>query len=115
MLPLTELGQGKQGQPNEMGGEWASSPHVGMEGHWSTTLMQNAPTYQEVPTLIMEGRHYTLQSSQAEMTEHEVVLLARKREIHRPLRNTPLLTITTDSWYTYFELIVIVVHTRKLL
>ena len=32
------------------------------------TLMQNAPTYQEVPTLTMEGWLYTLQSSQAKMT-----------------------------------------------
>ena len=78
--------------------------------------MQNAPTHREVPALIMEGWHYTLQSSQAEMTEHEVVLLERKRGgTHIPLRNTPLFTITTDSWYTYFELIVTVVHTRKLL
>ena len=30
-----------------------------------------------------------------------------------PLGNTPLLTIITDSWYTYFVLIVTVVHTRK--
>ena len=123
MLPLTELGHGRQGQPNEMGGvKWASSPHVGMEGHWSTTLMQNAPTHQEVPTPIMEGWHYTLQSSQTKMTEHEVMLLKRKRgDTYRPLRNTPLLTTITDSWYTYFELIVTVllivtvVHTRKLL
>ena len=80
MLPLTELGHSRQGQPNEMGGvKWASSPCVGMEGHWSTTSMQNAPTYREVPTLIMEGQHYTLQSSQAEMTEHEVMLFERKK------------------------------------
>ena len=70
------------GKANQM--KWgevkqASSLHVGMEGHWSTTLMRNAPTYREVPTLIMEGQHYTLQSSQAKMTEHEVVLLKRKR------------------------------------
>ena len=38
--------------------------HVGVEGHWPTTLMQNAPTHQEVPTPIIEGWHYTLQSSQ---------------------------------------------------
>ena len=59
MLPLTELGHGRQGQPNEMGEvKWANSLHVGVEGHWSTTAMQNAPTYQEVPTLIMEGCLY---------------------------------------------------------
>ena len=61
MLPLTEPGHGSGGQPNEMGGvKWASSPCVGVEGHWSATLMQNAPTHQEVPTPIMEGQHYTL-------------------------------------------------------
>ena len=49
------------------------------------------------------------------MTAHEVMLLKTKRGgIHGPLRNTPLSTITTDSWYTYFELIVTVVDTRKL-
>ena len=62
--------------------KWASSPCVRMEGHWSTTLMQNAPTYQEVPAPIMEGWHRTLQSSQAEMMEHEVMLLERKRGVH---------------------------------
>ena len=80
MLPLTELGHSWQGQSNEMGGvKWASSPCVGMEGHWSTTSMQNAPTYREVPTPIMERWPYTLQSSQAETTEHKVVFLERKR------------------------------------
>ena len=44
--------------------------------------MQNAPTYQEVPTLNLEGWLYTLQSSQAEMTEHEVMLFKRKREVY---------------------------------
>ena len=34
--------------------------------------------------------------------------------IHGPPRNTPTLTITADSWYTPFELIVTVVGTRKL-
>ena len=83
MLPLTELGHSRQGQPNEMGGvKWASSLHVGMEGQWSTTLMRNAPTNQEVPTLSLEGWHCTLQSSQAETTEYEVVLFKRKRGVH---------------------------------
>ena len=83
MLPLTELGHGRQGQPNEMEGEkWASSPHVGVEGHWSTTSTWNAPTHREVPTLIMEGWHYTLQSSQTKKKEHKVVLLKRKRGVH---------------------------------
>ena len=78
--------------------------------------MQNAPTYQEVPTPIMEGQLYTLQSSQTEMTGHEVMLLKEKGgDTYIPLGNTPLLTITTVSWYTYFELIVTIVHTRKLL
>ena len=83
MLSLTELGHGRQGQPNEMGGvKWGSSPCVGMEGHWSITSTWNAPTYREVPTPIMEGWHYTLQSSQAKMTEHEVMILKRKRGVH---------------------------------
>ena len=64
MLPPTELGHGRQGQPNEMGGvKWASSPHVGVEGHWSTTSTRNAPTYRQVPTPIMEGWHYTLKAA----------------------------------------------------
>ena len=84
MLPLTELGHGRQVQQNEMGGvKWASSPHVGVKGHRSTTLTQNAPTYQEVPTLNLEGWLYTLQSSQAEMTEHEVMLFKRKRGMYQ--------------------------------
>ena len=84
MLPLTELHHGWQGQPNEMEGrvKWASSQHVRMEGQRSTTSMQNAPTYQEVPTLILEGWHSTLQNSQAEMTEHEVTLFKRKRGVY---------------------------------
>ena len=98
------------------GVKWVSSPCVGMEGQWSTTSTWNAPTYQEVPTPVMEGQLHTLQSSQAEMTEHKVVLFKRKRwGAYRPLRNTPHLTIYTDSCYTYFGLIVTVVHTRKLL
>ena len=73
------------GKANKMkwgGVKWASSPHVGMEGQRSTTSMQNAPTYREVPTPIMEGWLHTLQSSQAEMTEHKVVLFKRKRGVH---------------------------------
>ena len=49
------------------------------------------------------------------MTEHKVVLLKEKGGyMYTLLEDTPLLTITTDSWYIYFELIVTVVHTRKL-
>ena len=73
---------GKANQKKQGGVKWASGLHVRMEGHQSTTSMQNAPTYQEVPTPIMEGWHYTLQSSQAEMTEHEVMLLKEKRGVH---------------------------------
>ena len=72
MLPLTELGHSRQGQPNGGGVKWESSPHVGMESQRSTTLVQNAPTYlQEVPTLTMEGWLYTLQISQAKMTANQ--------------------------------------------
>ena len=89
---------------------------VGVKGHRSTTSMQNAPTYQEVPTPNLEGQLYTLQSSQARMTEHEVMLYKIKWGVYiRPLRNTPHLIICIDSCYTFFKLIVTVVHTRKLL
>ena len=50
---------GKANQKKQGGVKQASGPHVGVEGHWSSTLMQNAPTYREVPTLIMEGQLYT--------------------------------------------------------
>ena len=64
MLPLTELGHGRQGQPNGGGVKWESSPHVGMESQWSTTPTQNAPTYlRKVPTQTMEGWLYTLQKA----------------------------------------------------
>ena len=80
MLPLTELGHSRQGQQNVMGGvKWARSPHVKVKGHRPTTLTQNVPTYQEVPTPNLEGWLYTLQSSQAEMTEHEVMLFKIKQ------------------------------------
>ena len=63
-----------------MGGgvKWASSPHVGMEDQWSTTSMWNAPTCWEIPTPIMEGQLHTLQSSEAETTEHGVMLFKKK-------------------------------------
>ena len=71
-------GHGRQGQSKERGGvKWASSPHVRVESHWPTTLMWNAPTYQEVPTQIKEGWYQTLQGSQTKTTEHEVMLLKR--------------------------------------
>ena len=38
--------------------KWASSPCVGVKGQRSTTSMWNAPTYQEVPTPILEGWLY---------------------------------------------------------
>ena len=37
---------GKANQMKWGGVKWASSLHVGVEGHWSTTLTWNAPTYQ---------------------------------------------------------------------
>ena len=73
------------GKANKMkwgGVKWASSPCVGVKGHRSTTSTWNAPTYQEVPTPILEGWLYTLQSSQAEMTEHEVMLFKEKRGLY---------------------------------
>ena len=117
MLPITELGHGRQGQQTGMGGvKQASSPCVGVKGPRSTTSTLNAPTYWEVPTPNLEGWPYTLQSSQAETTEHKVMLYKIKWGVYIiPLRNTPHLTIYIDSCYTYFKLIVTVVHTRKLL
>ena len=58
------------GKANQMEGgvKWESSPCVRMESQKSTTLTQNAPTYQEVPTATMEGWLYTLQSNQAKVT-----------------------------------------------
>ena len=81
---------GKANQKKMGGVKWASSPHVRMEGHWSTTLTWNAPTYREVPTPIMRGWLHTLQSSQAEMTEHEVMLFKRKGGNILTPKNTPL-------------------------
>ena len=108
---------GKANQKKMEGGvKWASSLHVRVGGHWSTTLMQNAPTHREVPTLIVEGQHYTLQSScTKKITEHKVMLLKKKEGTDRLLTNTPLLTIISNSLYTYFALILTVVHTRRLL
>ena len=100
----------------EWGVKWGSCPHVGVKGHRSTTLMWNAPTYGEVPTLNLEGWLYALQSSQVEMTELKVMLYKIKWGVYIiPLRNTPHLTIYINSCYTYLKLIVTVVHTRKLL
>ena len=56
---------GKANQMKWRGVKWASSPCVRMESQRSTTPMRNAPTYWEVPTLMMEGWLYTLQSCQA--------------------------------------------------
>ena len=42
-------------KPNGGGSEMGKQPCVGMESQWFTNLMQNAPTYREAPTLIMEG------------------------------------------------------------
>ena len=71
MLPLTELGHGRQGQPNGGGVKWESSAHVRMENQRSTTKTQNALTYREVPTPTMEGWLYTLQSNQAKVTANQ--------------------------------------------
>ena len=73
------------GKANKMklgGVKWVSSPRVRVKGHRSTTSMQNAPTYRGVPTLNLEGWLYTLQSSKAEMTGHEVMLFKRKRGVY---------------------------------
>ena len=52
---------GKANQMKMGGGlKWASSLHVRVGGHWSTTATWKAPTYREVPTPIMKGQFYTL-------------------------------------------------------
>ena len=54
--------------------------------------------------------------SQVGLTEHEVMLLQRMGgDVHTDPLKTLHLTINTDCCYTYFKLIVTVVHTRKLL
>ena len=54
MLPLTELGQGRQGQLNEMGGSEMGNQPPCQDGELRTTTpTQNAPTYQEIPTPTM--------------------------------------------------------------
>ena len=71
-MPLTELGQGRQGQPNGGGVKWESSPMCQNEkSQRSTTQTRNAPTYQEVPTPTMEGWFYTLQSNQAKVAANQ--------------------------------------------
>ena len=53
--------------------------------------------------------------SQAEMTEHEAMLLQRIGGVHTDPLKTLHLTINTNSCYTYSKLVMTVVHTRKLL
>ena len=92
MLPLTELGHGRQGQQTVKGSEWngQAAHDVGVKGHRSNTSMQNAPTYWEVPTPNLEGWLYTLQSSQAEMTDHEVMLYKIKQGgVHKTPKKYP--------------------------
>ena len=94
------------GKANQMKwGKWNGQvAHVlGWRAIGLPTSMWNSPPYWEVPTLIMEGWHYTLQSSQTKMTEHEVVLLKDKGGYIYAPKDIPHLTMTMDSWYTYFE------------
>ena len=61
MLPLTELGHGRQGQNQNGGSEMGKQPRVGMGNEKFTTLTcKMLPTYQEEPKLTTEGRLYTL-------------------------------------------------------
>ena len=54
MLPLTELGQGRQGQLNEMGGSEMGNQPPCWDGELrSTAPMRKAPTYRAVPTPTM--------------------------------------------------------------
>ena len=112
------------GKANQMEGgvKRESSPHVGMESQRSTTSTQNAPTYQEVPTLTMEGWCYALQSNQAKVTANQKKHSMRSCSLKEwgdvytdPLKQTIHLTINRDSRQTHFKLIMTVVHMRKLL
>ena len=51
--------------------------------------------------------------SQVEMTEHEVMLLQRMGGVHMDPLKTLHLTINTDSHYTYFKLVMTIVHMRN--
>ena len=57
----------------------------------------------------MEGRHYTLQSSQAKMTEHEVVLLKKGGTHITPKKYPTFYYHETDSdSCTYKETFIVV-------
>ena len=64
MLPLTELGHGRQGQNQNGGSEMGKQPRVRMENEKFTTLMRNAPHLPRGPKLTTEEQLYTLQNGQ---------------------------------------------------
>ena len=61
MLPLTELGHGRQGQTKMGGVKQVSNPHVRVKDEVvCLSDAWNAPTHLEVPTPIVEEWHCTL-------------------------------------------------------
>ena len=105
MLPLTELGQGRQGQLNEMGGvKWVSSPISGwrVENYHSNVKCSYllSSTYADY-----EGGLYTLQSSQANIMpkwKTQSTRLCSFKQWRGVYMKTPItlhLTIETDSRY----------------
>ena len=126
MLPLTELGHGRQGQINEMGGvNWVSNPCVRVKSCLVYHL--NAECSCPPRGTYTNNRGVALYPSEQPDYKQQCTRSCTLKKggytwnICRPLRNTPIstitadscYTITADSWYMYFELIVTVVDTRK--
>ena len=80
MLPLTELGHGRQGQINKMGVvKWVSNPHVRVKGQWFYHLNAECScpprgTY----TGDRRGGIIPFRAAGLQTTMHEVVLLKTK-------------------------------------
>ena len=122
MLPLTELGHSRQGQPNGGGSETGKQPPC-RDGE-SKVYHSNAKC-----SYLPSRGNYTdyggmalyPSSSQAKMTAKKKRQSMRSCSFkewegctYRPPK-TILFTINTDSHYTYSKLIMTVVHMRKLL
>ena len=114
MLPLTELDHGRQGQINEMGGvKQVSNLSVQVKGQlvYHLNVECSCPPrgtytdYRGVALYPSEQPDYKQQCRRS--------CFLKQGGIHGPLKNTPPSTITADNWYTYFELIVTVIDTRK--
>ena len=83
MLPLTELGHGRQGQQNKQrGSEMGTQPMCQGEGPKVYHFDAECPYLPRGTYITFGGMAYILQSSQAETTEHEVMLFKEKGGIH---------------------------------